>query len=111
MVEGADFKSQRTSLRFNGEKKKKKDLMVRKTLLNRIPKAQTIKTKLNSPKIKAISARKEIEDQTNRRVTLGDDSTMPKAVEGQYVEHILKRRRKTRSECSDKSTRKLHEPQ
>ena len=91
-------------------RKKKKDLMVRKTLLNRIPKAQTIKTKLNSPKIKAISARKEIEDQTNRHVTLGDNSTMPKAVEGQYVEHILKRR-KTRSECSDKSTRKLHEPQ
>ena len=80
MLEGADFKSQRTSLRFNGEEKKKKDLMVRKTVLNRIPKAQTIKTKLNSTKIKAISARKEIEDKINRHVTLGEDSTMPKTV-------------------------------
>lgn len=54
--------------------------MVRKTLLNKIPKAQTIKTKLNSAKIKAISAGKEIEDTANRRLTLGEDSTMPQTV-------------------------------
>ena len=54
--------------------------MVRKNLLNKIPKAQTNKTKLNSTKIKAISAMKELEDKVSRHVTLGEDSAMSKTV-------------------------------